>query len=126
MEHFLFMLRISLFQKDSKFIIYISKGLKDFLCILYMEFKCRCCNSDFTTNSNLRKHERSAKHKKLMERLELEPTENVQFRNTISEIEIENGVLKKRILDLEQELKKKQEAIDQIVKVVNNLAESKI
>ena len=71
-----------------------------------MEFKCLCCNSDFTTNSNLRKHERSAKHLKLMKKLEVEPIENIQLRNTISEIEIENGVLKKRILKLEQELKK--------------------
>ena len=61
-----------------------------------------------------------------MKKLEVEPTENVQFRTKISEIEIENGALKKRVLELEQELKKKQEAIEQIVKVVNNLAESKI
>ena len=61
-----------------------------------------------------------------MKTLVVEPTENVQFRNTISVIEIENGALKKRVLELEEELKKKQNTIEQIVKVVNNLAESKI
>jgi septal ring factor EnvC (AmiA/AmiB activator) len=74
-----------------------------------MEFKCLCCNADFTTNSNLRKHERSAKHVKMMEKLNAEPTENIRFRNTISELETENSTLKKRIAQLENEVKNKQD-----------------
>ena len=67
------------------------KDLKTSLVFYLMEFKGLCCNTESSTNSNLRKHERSAKHLKLMKKLEVEPTENVQFRNTISVIEIENG-----------------------------------
>jgi hypothetical protein len=57
-----------------------------------------------------------------MAKLEAEPTENVQFRNTISELETENRTLKKRIAELENVVKNKQDTIHNIVQVVNKLA----
>ena len=85
-------------------------------------FSCLCCNADFQTNSNLLKHNRTAKHMKLMAKLEAEPTENMQFRNTNSELEKEISILKKRIEMLELQLKNKDDTINNIVQVVNKLA----
>jgi len=87
-----------------------------------MEFTCLCCNANFKTSSNLRKHERTAKHLKVKAKLDAEPTENIQLRNTISELEKENSTLKKHIAELEKENKNKQQTINTIVQVVNKLA----
>jgi hypothetical protein len=68
------------------------------------------------------KHNRTAKHLKLMAKLEAEPTENIQIRNTNSELEKEISIFKKRIEELELQLKNKDEVINNVVQVVNKLA----
>ncbi len=79
-------------------------------------FSCHCCNATFNTKSNmLLKHNRTAKHLKIIAKLEAEPTENIQIRNTNSELE-------KEIEELELQLKNKDDIINNIVHGVNKLA----
>ena len=85
-------------------------------------FSCQCCSATFKTNSNMLKHNRTAKHLKLMAKLEAEPTENIQIRNTNSELEKEISILKKHVEELELKLKNKDEIINYVVQVVNKLA----
>ncbi len=63
----------------------------------------------------LLKHNRTAKHLKIIAKLEAEPTENIQIRNTNSELE-------KEIEELELQLKNKDDIINNIVHGVNKLA----
>ena len=92
--------------------------------IMYMEFHCLCCNTTFKSNSNLLKHYRTAKHLKLKAKLEAEPSENIQFRNTISEMDEKYSIAMKRIAELEIQLKIKDDIINNIVLVVNKIAKS--
>lgn len=85
-------------------------------------FSCLCCNATFNNKSNMLKHNRTAKHLKLIAKLEAEPTENIQIRNTNSELEKEISIFKKRIEELELQLKNKDDIINNIVQGVNKLA----
>ena len=91
-----------------------------------MEFNCNCCNSTFETSSNLQQHELTDTHLRIKAKLDLEPTENVLFRSTISNLEKENSILKKRIAELEKEVKQKQQTINTILQVVNKVAKVEI
>jgi hypothetical protein len=87
-----------------------------------MTFNCVCCNVEFKTSSNLQKHKLTASHLRIQAKLDSEPTENLIFRNKILTLETENTILKKRLAELEKEVKHKQQTINTIVQIVNKVA----
>ena len=87
-----------------------------------MTFNCVCCNVEFKTSSNLQKHTLTASHLRIQAKLDSEPSENLIFRNKILTLETENTILKKRLAELEKEVKQKQQTINTIVQIANKVA----
>jgi Asp-tRNA(Asn)/Glu-tRNA(Gln) amidotransferase C subunit len=59
---------------------------------------------------------------RIQTKLDSEPTENLIFRNKILTLETENTLLKKRLAELEKEVKHKQQTINTIVQIVNKVS----
>ena len=85
-----------------------------------MNHHCELCNLDFTTISNLRKHERTAKHV-----AKGTPMDNNELINRIALLENENQILKENVKMLEKEVIHKQKTIEIIVEVVNKISKIK-
>lgn len=91
-----------------------------------MTFNCVCCNVEFKTSSNLQKHKLTASHLRIQAKLDSEPSENLIFRNKILTLETENTILKKRLAELEKEVKQKQQTINTIVQIANKVAKVEV
>jgi hypothetical protein len=85
-----------------------------------MNHHCELCNLDFTTISNLRKHERTAKHV-----AKGTPMNNDELLARITLLENENNILKEKNEMLEKEVIHKQKTIESIVEVVNKISKMK-
>jgi hypothetical protein len=91
-----------------------------------MNHSCLCCNLNFTTISNIRKHERTTKHLAKAKKDVEAPTENIQLMNRIDLLEKELELYKQKNEALTNEVIQKQKTIDNIVAVVNEIAKVKI